>query len=92
VYEVSPRSDDSTRALQGLTPDELREEVEGLRRALASRAVIEQAKGIVMATAGCDADEAFRILVQQSQHQNRKLREVAAELVELQERRPAAPA
>jgi AmiR/NasT family two-component response regulator len=88
VDEVSPRSDDSIRAM---TLDELREEVEGLRRALASRAIIEQAKGIVMATSGCDADEAFRILVQQSQHQNRKLREVAAELVDLQERPPAAP-
>jgi GAF domain-containing protein len=52
-----------------------------LQAAMESRAVIEQAKGILMGSTGCDADGAFRLLVQQSQHQNRKLREIAAELV-----------
>jgi transcriptional regulator with GAF, ATPase, and Fis domain len=57
-----------------------------LQTAMASRAVIEQAKGIVMATMGCTPDEAFDILRQQSQTENRKLRDLAAELVARQQR------
>jgi len=34
----------------------------------------------------CDADEAFRLLARQSQHANRKLCDVAAELVTAAER------
>jgi hypothetical protein len=60
---------------------ELTAEIAGLRKAMETRAVIEQAKGIVMAAMGCDADEAFKILVEQSQHENRKLHTVAADLV-----------
>jgi AmiR/NasT family two-component response regulator len=51
-----------------------------------SRAAIEQAKGIIMATTGCGPDEAFQLLVRQSQHENRKLRELAEELVTRQRR------
>ena len=57
-------------------------EVESLNAALASRASIEQAKGIIMATTRCSADEAFDLLRQQSQALNEKLRDVAAEIVE----------
>lgn len=39
------------------------DEVEGLRRAMASRAVIEQAKGILMAAMGCGEERAFQVLV-----------------------------
>jgi AmiR/NasT family two-component response regulator len=46
-----------------------------------SRAVIEQAKGILMVTRRCDADAAFDGLVELSQSTNRKLREVAELLV-----------
>lgn len=42
--------------------------------AMASRASIEQAKGVIMATTGCTADDAFELLKQQSQSENRKLR------------------
>jgi GAF domain-containing protein len=59
---------------------------ENLRAAMASRAAIEQAKGIIMATTGCGAEEAFALLVRQSQHENRKLREIAEELVQRQQR------
>lgn len=52
-----------------------------LQQAMESRAVIEQAKGILMAAQGCDADEAFHILVRASQNQNRKLRAIATEIV-----------
>ena len=61
--------------------DALEREVSGLRRAIDGRAAIEQAKGILIATTGCSPDEAFKLLVRQSQHQNRKLRAVAEDLV-----------
>jgi GAF domain-containing protein len=54
---------------------------ENLSTAMQSRAVIEQAKGILMGAQGCSADEAFQILVRVSQRENRKLREIAEELV-----------
>ena len=59
---------------------------EHLRRALESRGQIEQAKGILMATTGCSADEAFDLLRQQSQNENRKLRDVAIDLIAQQSR------
>jgi GAF domain-containing protein len=49
--------------------------------AMENRAVIEQAKGIIMADRHCTADDAFAILRNLSQDTNRKLREVAAALV-----------
>ena len=55
---------------------------EHLQRAMESRATIEQAKGILMARQRCSADEAFDMLRRASQRENRKLREVANELVE----------
>ena len=57
-------------------------EVESLNAALLSRATIEQAKGIIMATTRCTPDEAFDLLRQQSQALNEKLRDIAAELVD----------
>jgi GAF domain-containing protein len=62
-----------------------------LRAAMEHRAVIEQAKGILIGSTGCDEDEAFHLLVQQSQHENRKLREIAAELVKMSIRKSAGP-
>ena len=52
-----------------------------LQEALASRAVIDQAMGIVMGTRRCSADEAFAFLRRTSQNANRKLRDVATDLV-----------
>jgi GAF domain-containing protein len=52
-----------------------------LRVALESRQVIGEAKGILMEREGCTRDEAFDILRRASQRQNRKLRELAEELV-----------
>lgn len=57
-----------------------------LEEALLSRAEIEQAKGIIMATMHCSAQEAFEVLVAQSQTENRKLRDVASELAAAQRR------
>jgi AmiR/NasT family two-component response regulator len=53
-----------------------------LGQALDSRAVIDQARGILMATHGIDAERAFALLAKESQNTNVKLREVAARLVE----------
>lgn len=58
----------------------------GLQTAMTSRAVIEQAKGVIMSATGCDADKAFALLRQQSQLENRKLREVAEEVARRQGR------
>jgi transcriptional regulator with GAF, ATPase, and Fis domain len=63
------------------------EQVDNLQRAIESRSEIEQAKGVIMASAGVNADEAFDVLRQQSQAENRKLREIAAEIVARQKRR-----
>jgi AmiR/NasT family two-component response regulator len=57
------------------------EQVAQLREAIASRAVIEQAKGILMAVRGLSEDQAFQALVVQSQKDNVKLRTVAREFV-----------
>ena len=65
-----------------------RAKAEQLEATLVSRAVIEQAKGIIMSTVRCSADEAFQLLVQQSQQQNRKLKDVATEIVAIASRRP----
>lgn len=60
----------------------LREEVEQLKLALASRATIEQAKGILMGAERCSADTAFEILKRASQRENVKLRDIAARIVD----------
>jgi GAF domain-containing protein len=52
-----------------------------LRTAMMSRAVIEQAKGILMERHKIKEDEAFTILTHAAQRTNMKLRDVAAELV-----------
>ena len=52
-----------------------------MQSAMASRAVIEQAKGIIMGERRCTPDEAFAILTKVSQDSNRKVRDVAAALV-----------
>jgi hypothetical protein len=58
------------------------DEIEQMRQALASRAVIEQAKGIAMERYGLSADVAWSWLVRTSQNRNVKLRAIAEELVE----------
>lgn len=52
-----------------------------LHEALETRTVIGQAQGILMAREGIGAAEAFDILRRASQRTNRKLREIAAEMV-----------
>lgn len=60
---------------------ELHRENDQLRRALTSRATIDQAKGIVMAEQGCSPEDAFGFLVKMSQDANVPLRDVARALI-----------
>jgi AmiR/NasT family two-component response regulator len=59
----------------------MRDIADNLGVAMASRAEIEQAKGVLMAVHGITAAEAFDKLVTQSQHTNTKLATVARNLL-----------
>ena len=59
----------------------LRQENAQLRGALDARAVIEQAKGMLIASHQCSAEEAFELLVDRSQSEQRKVRDIAADMV-----------
>ena len=73
------------------TPEELQSAIDitlqrfteyhNLQGAFGRRAVIEQAKGILMARNGVDADKAFGMLRDHSQRSGQKLAEVAAAIV-----------
>ena len=56
-------------------------EVAQLRTAMVSRAVIEQAKGVLMLLTGCGDQVAFDLLTHISSHTHRKVRDIAQELV-----------
>jgi hypothetical protein len=60
---------------------QLEHELEGLRIAMQTRGIIEQAKGMLMLHRHCTADEAFAALVELSQNGHRKLADVAQALV-----------
>ena len=57
-------------------------EAASLRRAMQSRAVIEQAKGILMGRDRCTAEDAFDLLTRISPHRNVKLRDIAQTVVD----------
>jgi AmiR/NasT family two-component response regulator len=71
-HEPGPRHTDLAEA---------QKDIDNLHAALTSQPVIEQAKGILMAHHNCGPDRAFRLLVEASQRDNRKLRDVAAAVV-----------
>lgn len=56
---------------------ELQEEVEQLKEAVASHAVVDQAIGMVVALGRVSPDEGWEVLKDVSQHTNIKLRNVA---------------
>ena len=58
------------------------EQARNMRLAMESRAVIEQAKGVLMAQRRLTAEQAFEVLRDASQRYNRKLRDIAAGIVE----------
>jgi transcriptional regulator with GAF, ATPase, and Fis domain len=53
-----------------------------LEQALATRGVIDQAKGILMKSEGYTADEAFDVLKRASQRANRKVHDIAQQIVD----------
>jgi GAF domain-containing protein len=61
---------------------QLGEQARNMRLAMESRAVIEQAKGVLMAQRHVAAEEAFEILREASQRYNRKLRDIALGIVQ----------
>lgn len=67
-----------------------RDRTEGLQHALTSRAVIDQAIGIIRARTGVDAEDAFKRLRQLSQSDNVKLTAIAERLVDEAVRRARA--
>jgi GAF domain-containing protein len=60
---------------------QLFDQARNMRLAMESRAVIEQAKGVLMAQRHVDAEQAFEILREASQRYNRKLRDIAQAIV-----------
>jgi hypothetical protein len=66
-------------------------EVAGLRKAMRTRGVIEQAKGMLAQRLGCTPEQAFGYLSQLSQHRNVRLAELAATVVD-SSTRASAPA
>lgn len=56
------------------------QKLDQLNQAIDSRDLIGKAKGILMERYQLNADQAFRVLTRLSSHQNRKLRDLAAEI------------
>jgi hypothetical protein len=73
---------DAMRAVLALLDDleVLRVENRQLKEALEGRALIERAKGMLMASRDCDEAAAFQVLVGLSRKQRRKVRAVAADV------------
>ena len=71
---IVPPADEQVRHLET--------EVEQLRSAMASRAAIEQAKGILMLLMSCGDQVAFDLLAHISSHTHRKVRDVAVSIIE----------
>jgi PAS domain-containing protein len=80
----------ATRAAAGPTASDLdwaarvqrlEAELAGLRRAMRGRALIEQAKGLLAGTLDCSPEVAYEHLSRLSQHENRRLVEVAARIL-----------
>jgi hypothetical protein len=98
VGEPAADDEGRTRAVDGLCVDvtdsraadgpadrttaALQLEVTQLRSAMASRAVIEQAKGILMLLTTCTEQVAFDLLAHISSHTHRKVRDVASTITE----------
>lgn len=96
VGELETGPDGAVTALSGLVVDvtdgrlvpegheqvrHLETEVEQLRTAMASRAAIEQAKGVLMLLMGCSDQVAFDLLAHISSHTHRKVRDVATVII-----------
>ncbi|MDB1087777.1 ANTAR domain-containing protein [Streptomyces sp. ACA25] len=83
----------SVAAAQAAEMQRLQEENRRLRKANASRPVIDQARGVLMATTGCTSDQAWDILCCAASHNPAvRLRDIADSVVAgLDESPPAGP-
>jgi GAF domain-containing protein len=89
VAAAVPFAEQLAAAIQGVEANRATAQLaQDMAQAMRSRAVIEQAKGMIMADDRIGADEAFERLVQLSHHANMKLRDVAHRLVEERTKRP----
>ncbi|MDQ0764860.1 ANTAR domain-containing protein [Streptomyces canus] len=77
--EHAPVPEERSQALG--VDQELRLEVDQLRRAMRTRPTIDAARGIVMATFGLTAEDAWTVLVTASQNTNTKLHHLAQALM-----------
>jgi AmiR/NasT family two-component response regulator len=80
VLEAAGLDPSVAQVLRGLV-----REVENLRAAMEHRAVIEQAKGVLMHSMKIGPDAAFAVLVAASQRENVKLRDIATRIATAQE-------
>jgi GAF domain-containing protein len=79
---ISQFCDEASRALSlALRHELLTEKNDHLHTAMATRRLIDQAIGLVMAQNRCSADEAFDILRRASQNRNVKINKLAAEMI-----------
>jgi hypothetical protein len=69
-------TDEMTRRQDGFE-----QELASIREALETRELIGEAKGIIIAAMGCSRDEAFLMLKHQSQAENRKVTDLAVDIV-----------
>lgn len=83
VERLAPWPPDAHRLIEGLRVEleRLRRERDQLQTALESRVVIEQAKGVLAERLQITAEDAFEVLRSAARSAQRKLREVAAEVV-----------
>jgi hypothetical protein len=86
ITEAGPPGSDAERV------HALQTEVTQLRAAMASRATIEQAKGILMLLTNCGDQAAFELLAHLSSHTHRKVRDVAHCITESASGRTQLPA
>ena len=70
---------------------EQEETAEQLEQALAARSLIDQAVGVLMGQQRCNARVAFALLRRHSQNTNRKLHDVAADIIERYSGQPPVP-
>ncbi len=77
-----PALDDAVIERQAERIADLEHQIANLREALSTRDLIWSAKVVIAAATGCGPDQAHQLLIQQSQHENRRVREIATEIVE----------
>jgi transcriptional regulator with GAF, ATPase, and Fis domain len=80
-HQAESLAEEASRALRlALRLSDQIQLTRNLETAMASRSVIDQTLGIIMAQNRCTADEAFTILRRASNHRNIKLRDLAQEI------------